>query len=1592
LLAPREQDERKADNSQMTQSIAKGEANSKATPFVQLGLFMAGLVVFFMATGVGLWQYLQPYSWHQPYATRSQSWWLHPLERNVDAGLPDVRGNIRTVAASINGKCLWIVGDSGLFAFSPDRGSTWINLDLQTNGDFRLAPGRRPCVGNDTVAQRLPSDVKIDTAISQQSPSPQPQPTPTKPTPSTGGQQLQKGDPTQGENPNAQTDNTLRTIRNASFTVTPAKIDFNFVGIGNPTTVMTSLTNTGETPVTIRINVIPSKTDGVTGDFHASASDCTNLLPKKTCVVLVEFVPKFTGGARGSIELVDLLSGVKAYIPTSGVAFETSGPGTSLLPDPTPSGNTGKNNFTVAPSSVAFNSVSQGGSSSQLVRLKNPYTSTLSIAANILRSTSGQNSDNFSVNDSNCKQLLPKSSCIVEVKFAPEAIGPGRVSIELVDAKSGMKVFIPATGMGFSNPNGVNASSEPDPTPKWYQIFLKGDSLVSQIPPPGALSTPTTSPSPTPTRSVTTNPMPTPLPPTPMPAPSILSSNSPPDFLALEFAPDGFSGKAVTPFLAYDTIDGGQVWTMSPQAPKSSPVLAAGKELKFTFSGSGNSVFLEEHAHVVLSDGQQVVGNDQNHVHALWFEGKTGWAIRGQGLSQSTFEVARTTNAGETWYSLATLTGDIPKSIVFLKNGTDGWMAGAGGVIWHTNNGGSSWLPASRAAVRQLRRLPPTIPEAPTNASYLKFPAPWYFSAALTFLFVSILALRRPKDPLPGPARDDSATIGNHPVSDRPLEPGEPDALELGKMADGLSYFLSNEKTQPPLVLAVTGRWGSGKSSLMNLLKQQLQEYGACPVWFNAWHHQKEDQLLAALLQAVKTQAVPPLLALTGIGFRWRLFLKRFRHYWPLLAFFIAGIYLVHRAESFLRTETPPLSLWSLFSYIFHLADATASASSDALSPGPVTLITGLFAAFNLLSKLLTAFGTNPASLLSTVAGQTNRKDLEAQTSFRMRFAREFRDVTESFSPSQRMLILVDDLDRCRPEKVREVLEAVNFLVSSGDCFVVLGMARDVVEEYLSLSFKRVVDSISWDALGLSEEDIARAITEVQPNASITKMWGENARKSATNSSAALEMEAKRRSYARLYLEKLVQIEVSIPEPTSAQRRALFELYDNKITEQNDQESQEAQRERQLAQIMTMLSKTKRFVVPLVQVIVLTAVLISLGLMSRDWFHSRVNEIVELQTKAQKQMREKKTDEQAEALKLIAGKLEAMAQPRPSPRPADKNPETLRGMNLIPNLIDEHNRPSGLQTSPTPAKQVSGELFSVSGSRAQPPSFRNPSISPTAGVLGTWPFYLFLAGAIGAISLVLASKPKRNLSDSKVFTDALEFWHPLVMTSGARNTPRMAKRFQNLIRYLAMRQRSSLDKPTLPLGIAMLRDWFGLPREIEKGLITLTRPLTKNQHEEIEKMRKLLDSGTPGDGDSWSVKLSNGRLNLVAKPPVSAAQNPLGERSPPFEEFKARVMGNVFVPEELLVAFAACEAYQPSLLRDEALFKSLIGVEPDSISLNAPSLAAEVATLLKNKNSTADWKRWRSEFVYFRRAYLKLCSEVTQDREKLSTLRTAAGG
>ena len=996
-----------------------------------------------------------------------------------------------------------------------------------------------------------------------------------------------------------------------------------------------------------------------------------------------------------------------------------------------------------------------------------------------------------------------------------------------------------------------------------------------------------------------------------MPSTSGYSGNStlrttPPDLWGFDDSEGGLAYVVTGDANLYRPEDLGLIWRRSPAFFNLTRTMSvADKELEFVDNGPSGGYRLKA---VRTQMSPLAYGKQITSTSILGGAGtRRAWAINYIAAASSSnraldnlvkTQILYTANDGVNWSVLNTFAGEVLKSVHFHADGKAGWVAGDNGVLLSTVNGGATWQPLTFAAGRLLRQgrwTPPKVSE-----QYIRFVQPWYL---LVLLICGVLVTPilfpvdvsvgsdeiSPTDPeLAGAREADASTIGNQAIADKPLEPGDPDALGLSTIAAGLAFFLRNEKTKPPLAIAINGRWGSGKSSLMNLLKSNLEAWGAHPVWFNAWHHQKEDQMLAALLQAVKTQAVPPLWQPSGVTFRAKLAWRRLQRSWFNLVLVAGGIFLVYKAGTFLAS-TFQLSFLSLVKTVFSGSESTEAVNK--LKDKPIfTILTAAGAIYKIISSGFTAFGAKPASLLASVSGGTNIKDLDAQTTFRQRFASEFDDVTQSLGKNQRMLILIDDLDRCRPEKVREVLEGVNFLASSGDCFIVLGMARGIVEHCVGLSFARVVDTMSWEAMGLTPRDIARALEEARRAEESKENFQVPVEAAADGSASNMLSYAKRRAFAHLYLDKLIQIEVSVPEPTPLQRRLLFRSEEEIKKDSNPNEQR----------VQTVLERSRRIYAgaqPGVAAALAALVLFGLWTLVRPTVRGFLTEFA---SNGQSTGVENQGKAPANTNGAIASTQSSAAT------------STNSASGSIPTASSGATSSPSSASPATPAtKTGSPANEGVSPYGPQPSQFPTPAIGEySAGFLITgWPFYVLLLGTVSLIATSLRRLPQRIVRDEEPFTNALAVWHPLVMTGGARNTPRTARRFQNRVRYLAMRQRALLRGKAMSLGERWLRDRLNSP------LHRIDRPVHLPEKQEVDselvdearEVRELMESGQSGECGSWQVKVSADKIELAAS----------GTPKMPEAQFKALVLGNVYIPEPVLVALAAIEEYAPEWIVDE---------------------------------------------------------------------------
>jgi|KBSSwiStaDraftv2_1062776.scaffolds.fasta_scaffold31678_3 hypothetical protein len=194
-----------------------------------------------------------------------------------------------------------------------------------------------------------------------------------------------------------------------------------------------------------------------------------------------------------------------------------------------------------------------------------------------------------------------------------------------------------------------------------------------------------------------------------------------------------------------------------------------------------------------------------------------------------------------------------------------------------------------------------------------------------------------------------------------------------------------------PTTVGIFGLWGSGKSSLAGMLRQSLaKEEGVLCLEFNAWTYEGFEDAKSALLGTILEQ----LLEEKKLPAKSKdLFLKLLR-----------SVDLRHLAKLAAKVGGPMA--------------AVAAASPDPSVAGPMMLAAGVTAAATITVDDV-ADTLKPADDTAISARKGMRE-------FRKDFERLLKEAKLST-----LVVFIDDLDRCLPDTVVEVLEAIRLFLST---------------------------------------------------------------------------------------------------------------------------------------------------------------------------------------------------------------------------------------------------------------------------------------------------------------------------------------------------------------------------------------------------------------------------------------------------------------------------------------------------------------------------------------------------------------------------------
>jgi Cdc6-like AAA superfamily ATPase len=298
--------------------------------------------------------------------------------------------------------------------------------------------------------------------------------------------------------------------------------------------------------------------------------------------------------------------------------------------------------------------------------------------------------------------------------------------------------------------------------------------------------------------------------------------------------------------------------------------------------------------------------------------------------------------------------------------------------------------------------------------------------------------------------------------SDKPTKQDLLNFIDYSKL---LSNVVLNSET--PSTIGIFGEWGSGKTSLMLMIEDQLKKKKIKTIWFNAWKYDKEEVLWRALILSI---------------------LKGLSADQKKIDDTTLKLYEAVSTEKLGQMQIDWLEIGKTL--------LKGAASIAGIIVSPLFLIPGFaeaFASASFLDQLSTAFTRRKI--------QQSRERISSIEQFEELYRKL---ISEHIQSDEQIVILIDDLDRCVPIRSLEVLEALkSFLDAPGCVYIVACDTRLInqglvekydeksginIDEYLSkiVQFSFTIPPIRIEdadkfvknfGLNIGSDDIARLIS-----------------------------------------------------------------------------------------------------------------------------------------------------------------------------------------------------------------------------------------------------------------------------------------------------------------------------------------------------------------------------------------------------------------------------------------------------------------------------------------------------------------------------------
>lgn len=249
------------------------------------------------------------------------------------------------------------------------------------------------------------------------------------------------------------------------------------------------------------------------------------------------------------------------------------------------------------------------------------------------------------------------------------------------------------------------------------------------------------------------------------------------------------------------------------------------------------------------------------------------------------------------------------------------------------------------------------------------------------------------------------------------------------KVHADLIIDLINDDTVLPVTIGVFGDWGSGKSSILQIIKSEFEKEehkDSLCIYFNGWTFEGYDDAKAALLNAI---------------------LKELEDSKKLAA------------EVKENVKEKAKKLWKSINWMRGAGMAIKNIALPAIS----AYFTGGISLIPFAAQKIAQWGVDsPEKLIEKLQSpeggeffKSLRKDEEGtedKTNAVADFRKDFEDLLKA-TKFKKLVVLIDDLDRCTPDRIIDNLEAIKLFLNVPNTAFVIGADSRIVKHAIEFKY-----------------------------------------------------------------------------------------------------------------------------------------------------------------------------------------------------------------------------------------------------------------------------------------------------------------------------------------------------------------------------------------------------------------------------------------------------------------------------------------------------------------------------------------------------------